>query len=108
MREHFGRELAHDFRRYVLLQAWSPEIAMDALRHNLDAGTVLPTSFAVYELADGETVVVANATFATFADEYEWREQFPALAALADRETERLARVLDRVEHAAIRHPRVA
>ena len=108
VRDQFGRELGHDFRRYVLIPAWSPEIAMDALRHDLNVGTVLATTFAVYELADGETVVVANPTFASVAYEFEWRERFPTLAALADRETQRLARVLDRVEYAATCHPRVA
>jgi uncharacterized protein (DUF302 family) len=97
VRDHFARALSHDFRRYVLVQAWSPELAIEALRHNLDAGTMLGAAFAVYQLADGETVVVANPPFAAFADDYEWRALFPVLASLADRETARLARVIDRI-----------
>ena len=48
-------------------------------------------------LADGETVVVATAPIALLADEGAWREHVPALAAVADRERERIARVLDRL-----------
>lgn len=101
VRERFGRELSHDFRRYVLVHAWSPQFAMEALRHNLDTGTVLPAAIAVYELGDGETVVVTNPPFAAVADDYQWRREFPVLASLADREVERLARVIDRVAHAS-------
>jgi uncharacterized protein (DUF302 family) len=108
VREHFGRKLVHDFRRYAVVQAWSPEIAMDVLRHDLDAGTVLATTFAVYELADGETAVVANGTFAAYTEDNGWRGRCPTLAALADRETRRLARVFDGIERAANRRSRVA
>jgi|KBSSwiStaDraftv2_1062776.scaffolds.fasta_scaffold206574_3 uncharacterized protein (DUF302 family) len=104
VREQFARELSRDFRRYVLIQGWSPQLAMDALRHNLDAGTVLPVSIAVYELGDGETTVVANSSFAPVVDDHQWRTTFPVLAALADRETEKLARVIDRIAHGAVRH----
>lgn len=100
VRDHFAREQSHDFRRYVLVQAWSPELAIEALRHNLDAGTMLTTAFAVYELGDGETVVVGNPPFSAFADEYEWQRLFPTLASLAHRQTQRLARVMDRIETA--------
>ena len=100
VRDHFAREQSHDFRRYVLVQAWSPELAIEALRNNLDAGTMLAAVFAIYELGDGETVVVANPPLAAFADDYEWRRLFPALASLADRETQRLARVIDRIGQA--------
>jgi len=100
VRDHFAREQSHDFRRYVLVQGWSPELAIEALRHNLDAGTMLPAAFAVYELGDGETVVVGNPPLSAFADDYQWQRLFPTLASLAHRETERLARVMDRIEKA--------
>ena len=108
VREQFARELSHDFRRYVLVQAWSPEVARDALRHNLDVATVLPAAIAVYELGDGETVVVANCPFAALADDYQWRADSPVLAAIADREIQRLARLIDRIVDTAARHTRVA
>src|SRR5262249_30305132 len=69
VRDHFAREQSHDFRRYVLVQGWSPELAIEALRQSLDAGTMLAAVFAVYELGDGETVVVGNAPMALFADD---------------------------------------
>ena len=103
VREQFARELSHDFRRYVLVHAWSPEIARDALRHNLDVGTVLPAAIALYELADGETVIVANRPFAPFEDDYQWRATSPVLATIADREIQRLARVIDRIVDGAAR-----
>lgn len=101
VRDHFAREQSHDFRRYALVQGWSPEFAIEALRHNLDAGTMLAAVFAVYELGDGETVVVGSPPLAAFADDYEWQRLFPTLASLARRETQRLARVMDRIEKAA-------
>jgi uncharacterized protein (DUF302 family) len=97
VREHFWRHLSREFRQYALIEAWSPDSAFDALQHDLDVSTVLPTRFAIYELADGETVVVATAPMAPLADEVAWREQAPALAAVADQEREHIARVLERL-----------
>jgi len=105
VREHFWRHLSHDFRQYALIEAWSPDSAFDALQRDLDVSTVFPTRFAVYELADGQTVVVATAPMAPLADEVAWREQVPALAATADRERERIARVLERLQHATRQEP---
>ena len=97
VREHFARHLSHDFRRYALVQAWSAQLAMEALRHSPDAGTQLLAMFAVYELGDGESVVVANPPFAGLTEDYQWRKDFPALASIADREIEKLARIVDRI-----------
>jgi uncharacterized protein (DUF302 family) len=99
VRDRFGRDLARDFRHYVLIEAWSPELALEALRHNLDIGTILPTTFAVYELPDGETAVVAKRSLSPVADDSEWRRDAPALAAIGDLETDRVARVLERLQH---------
>lgn len=104
VRDHFGRELGHDFRHYVLIEAWSPDLALDALRGDLGAGTSLFTSFALYELADGETAVVVQRPLASVTDDSGWRRDAPALAAIADRESGRIARVLDRVQRASLRH----
>lgn len=101
VRDHFWRDLGRDFRQYFLIDAWSPELALDALRHNLDAGTILPTTFAIYELADGQTAVVAKEPLSPIAAEPEWRLDVPALAAIADRESERVARVLARLQRAS-------
>jgi uncharacterized protein (DUF302 family) len=98
VRDHFWRELTHDFRRYVLIDAWSPRLAFEALRRTLDVGTVMPTRFAVYELADGETAVVAEEPLAPVAAEPQWRRDSPELATIADRESERVARVLGQIQ----------
>ena len=108
VREHFGRHVSHDFRRYVLVHVWSPQLAMEALRHNLDTGTLLPATIAVYELGDGETVVVAGPPFAPVAEDYHWRKEFPVLASIADREIEKIARVFDRIGQVAVQRTRVA
>jgi uncharacterized protein (DUF302 family) len=49
--DHFRRDASHGFRRYVLIGAWSSKLAVDALRHNLDVGPVLPITFGIYALA---------------------------------------------------------
>lgn len=108
IRDHFWRHLGHDFRQYFLLDAWSPEFAFEALRHNLEAGTMFPTTFAIYELADGETVVVAKEPLSSLAADSEWRKEAPALATIADRECERVARVLARLQHASSHRPSVS
>ena len=101
VRDHFWRDLEHDFRPYFLLEAWSPELALEALRHNLDVGIILPITFAIYELADGETAVVAREPFSPMAAEPDWRRDSPAFAAIADRESERVARVLARLQQSS-------
>ena len=94
VRDHFRRDRSHDFRRYLLIDAWSSALALDALRHDLDVGPILPVTFAIYELADGESVVVAKEPLAPNASDATWRRDFPELAAVADEEAERVARVL--------------
>jgi uncharacterized protein (DUF302 family) len=108
VRDHFWRDIAHDFRQYFVIEAWSPELALDALRLNLDVGAILPTAFAVYELADGETAVVATETFSSLAANPAWRQDSPGLAAIADREDERIARVLDRMQHRPLQHASIS
>jgi uncharacterized protein (DUF302 family) len=106
IRETFWRDLGRNFRQYVLIEAWSPELAFDALQSDLSVGTVLPTVFAVYELADGETVVAAKGPFAAASPT--WRSDAPGLAAIADRECARIGRVLGRVDRAAVESAAVA
>lgn len=98
VRDHFWRDLGHDFRRYFLIEAWSPELAQEALRQDLDVGPAFPTTFAVYELANGETAVVARQPLSPLIADPEWRREAPALATIADREAERVARVLARLQ----------
>jgi len=101
VRDHFRRDLARDFRQYTVIDAWSPELAIAALAHDLDAGTVLPTRLAIYELADGETVVVASEPLTPIMSDAEWQRHSPELAILARAESKRIARVLERLQHVA-------
>ncbi len=97
VRNHFWRDIMPHFRQYFLLQVWSPELALETLRRDLDVGTLLPTTFAVYELADDKTAVVAKES--PLAADPQWRRDNPAIAALADAESERVARALERLRH---------
>ncbi len=104
VRDHFMRDQRHLFRLYEIIEAWSPDLAAAMLSRHLDAGLVLPTRLVVYELADGETAVLASEPLSPMASNVRWRLDFPDLAALADRESDRIARVLMAVErHAAAR-----
>ena len=98
VREHFRQRLQHDFRRYILLQVWLPEMILGALRDDLRAGAILPTTVAVYELADGETAVVASEPLAPILSDLASRREMPGLAAVGDEESERIARALARLQ----------
>ncbi len=100
VREHFRRELAHDFRGYYVADVWSPRLAFAALVHDLDAGPILPTRLAIYELADGGTAVVAAEPLAPMMTDPDWQREAPELALLAREESRRIARVLQRLQHA--------
>lgn len=108
VRDHFRRDLSHDFRRYLLIEAWSSKLAVEALRHNLEVGPVLPITIAIYELADGETAVAAKEPLAPYTSNAGWRRDFPELAAMADEEAERLARVFAALKKRARSAPSVA
>lgn len=99
VREYLRRSLEHDFRRYVLLQVSAPRLMLEALRDDLGVGAILPVTIAVHELADGETAVVASEPFGEVLGDLAWREAAPALARLADEESEQVARALARLQH---------
>jgi uncharacterized protein (DUF302 family) len=101
IRDHFRRDLAHDFRRYIVIDAWSPRLAIAALACDLDAGVILPTRLALYEVADGETAIVAAEPLASMISDPEWERHSPELATLAREESRRIARVLERLQHVA-------
>ena len=99
VREYLRRRLQHDFRRYVLLQVSAPRLMFEALRDDLGVGAILPVTIAIHELADGETAVVASEPFGAVLCDMRWREAAPALAKLADEESEQVARGLARLQH---------
>ena len=107
LRDHIRRDLSRDFRRYVLIDAWSSTLAVEALRHNLDIGPILPITFSIYELADGESVVVGKEPLVPYASNAAWRRDFPELAAMADEEAEHVARVFAGLNERSRRAPSV-
>ena len=64
---------------------------------NLAAGAALPATIAIYELADGETAIVAGEPMGAVASDLAWRAALPALASIVDGESRRLARAFDRI-----------
>jgi hypothetical protein len=62
---------------------------------------MLTATVAIYELADGETAIVAAEPFAPVLADPAWRMAAPELARVADRESEQVARALMRLQHAA-------
>ena len=104
VREFIDRRLHHPLRRYVLLEVASPELTLHALRRDLEVGPVLPTTIALFELADGETAVIAAEPFGGLAADPQWRETDPSLAAIADQAGGQLARALRRLQQAADNH----
>jgi uncharacterized protein (DUF302 family) len=107
VRDQFMRDQPHAFRPYEILEVWSPELAFDALSQELDAGLLLPTRIVLYELTDGQTAVLASEPLAPMAAQPRWREDFPALAAVADYQSECVGRVLAQVQHSAAHQPAV-
>ena len=103
VRDHLRRTMGHEFRQYVLLHTCSPTLLLGALQHDLASGPVLSNTIALYELADGETAIVAGELLASVASDPRWREAAPELALLADDETSRVARVLSLLEHRSSR-----
>jgi uncharacterized protein (DUF302 family) len=108
VRDYLQRRLLHDFRRYVLLQVSAPLLMFEALRDDLGVGAILPVTIAIHELADGETAVVASEPFGPVLSDRKWREAAPALAHLAEEESEQVARALARLQHLAPRREAAA
>ena len=81
VRHYLARSAHHDCRRYLLLEALLPQVTLDALQHDSGLGPMLPTTIAIYELADGETAVAASPALAPVAFDLGWRAGRPAIAA---------------------------
>ena len=93
VQETLKRKLDADFRRYRILGACNPTLALRALSIDLDVGTLLPCNVVVDEQGEGTTVVATvdpQAAIGRFGE--------AGLADLAAEVREKLARVLERVE----------
>ena len=82
VRDHFWRDLGQAFRRYFLIEAWSPELSLEALRQDLGIGTILPATLAIYELADGQTAVVVRESLSPLGEDPERLRETPDLATM--------------------------
>lgn len=98
VREHFKRVLGREFRRHLMFDVWSPDLAFGAIRQDLEVGTSVTTRFVIYELADGETAVAAAEGLSPLFHNSAYRSEHPGLAVLADRERERTTHVLARLQ----------
>ena len=107
VRDYLVRTLHHECRRYMLLEALAPELTLEALQHDPGIGPILPVTVGVYELADGETAVVASPPLAPVLSDFGWRAATPALATIGDRASEQLAQAFDRLQRTAHHSPPV-
>ncbi len=101
VRRFLDRYTHHDCRRYAWLETAIPGVVIETFRDDLTAGAVLPTTIAVFELADGETAIVVSEPFAGLGSDAGWRHSHRRLAALADLTCNRLGRALMTLERAA-------
>jgi uncharacterized protein (DUF302 family) len=92
MRETLKQKIGADIRRYRILGACNPQFANEALGGDLDVGIMLPCNVAVYEGDDGHAVVATVDPIKAMA-----AHESPAIAALAAKVRDRLARVLDKL-----------
>lgn len=102
VREHFRRTVCHDmhdFQRYVLMEVWSPFLAVQTYKHGPDSEAILPATFAIEELTDGRTAVTANEPLSWLLWDRESQRNAPGLATFADEQDHRVAHVMDRLQH---------
>jgi uncharacterized protein (DUF302 family) len=105
LRHHFRNALRHDFRRYMLLEAWSPELAFEALEYDLALGPTLPAALAVYELNASETAVVLPEYLPAVHAAHARPQDAPGLSRLVAQERDRVGRALERMEAAGPPEP---
>ena len=85
-------KLGEEFRRYRILGACNPPLALEGLTADVDLGALLPCNVVVYEADDGGIVVSAvdPERLVSLADD-------PALDSIGSEVHERFERVLDSV-----------
>lgn len=104
IRDHFRHTLCHDYhdlRRCELLEAWSPYPALDAYQRNPDAEALLPATFVISELANGETAVTASEPLSWLLWDTASRQNAPGLARFAADQEAHVAHVMTRLQPAA-------
>ncbi|WP_123538443.1 DUF302 domain-containing protein [Halosimplex salinum] len=59
VRATFAEKLDEEFRRYRILGACNPALALEGLEEEIELGALLPCNVVVYERDDGDVVVSA-------------------------------------------------
>jgi uncharacterized protein (DUF302 family) len=90
MRETMKQKLGADFRRYQILGACNPKLALAALTADARVGTMLPCNVVLYEDDAGRAVLGAIDPMQSIGE-----GGSPALVTIAADVQARLARVLD-------------
>ncbi len=67
MKDKLVERLGADFRPYVIMGVFDPELAQRALETELDSGLVLISHVVVYQSSPGRSVVAAQAPTASFS-----------------------------------------
>lgn len=86
------KKLGLDFRRYRIFGACNPPLAHQALTSNIEAGLMMPCNLVLFEADDGSVVASAVDPMRTMA------ATDPVLFEVARQVSEKLGRVLDRLE----------
>jgi uncharacterized protein (DUF302 family) len=100
VREHFKRTVGRKCRPHLIFDVWSPDLVLNAVPDDLEVGAFVLTRFVVYELVAGQTAVIVIEGLSPLISDSTCRGEHPAVAALADRERERVTRVLARLQRA--------
>jgi uncharacterized protein (DUF302 family) len=103
VRDYLARKADHECRRYLLLSACLAELTLEVLQHDPEAGAMMQTAVAIFELPDGETAVTVSPAFQGLAADFGWRAEKPEMAAIADRAAGYVARAIDRLRGIACR-----
>lgn len=64
VKETLKKKLDKDFRRYIILGACNPALALQALQNELEIGLLLPCNVIVYDLGSDRSAVSAMAPLA--------------------------------------------
>lgn len=105
VRAHFRRTVCHDmhdFQRFVLMEVWSPFLAVHTYKHGPDSEAILPATFAVEELSDGRTAITASEPLSWLLWDTVSQGKAPGLATFADEQDHRVAHVMDRLKRCPI------
>ncbi|MDP3277149.1 MAG: DUF302 domain-containing protein [Deltaproteobacteria bacterium] len=92
MQSTLKAKLGVDFRKYKILGACNPPLALEALTADLEIGLMLPCNVVVYEESEGTTVVMAIDPTTTIAT-----GENPTLVSLAETVKAKLTRALDQL-----------